>query len=293
VSPKISICIPTYRQEAFLRRTLESIAIQSFKDYEVIVTDDSPDDRVEKTVMGRRWFDNLRYVRNAERLGAPGNWNRAVSLATGEYVKLLHHDDWFPDPESLGEFAALLDGNPAADFAFGATLVCGTDGEVKRVHALSPRELGEIRRDLNRLFPRNLIGSPSATIYRRSIGEEYDVTLKWVVDLEFYIRLLKKNGAFAYSARPLVCTVDGAPHQVTAECLGRREVELSEWVRLFQRLDVSGKVYWSHVRFFRELFERHDVRSLDELTGLGVKKPIPGIVRVLIRLHALRRRLSF
>ena len=41
--PKVSICIPCYKQTVFLKRTLDSITTQSYEDFEVIVTDDTPD----------------------------------------------------------------------------------------------------------------------------------------------------------------------------------------------------------------------------------------------------------
>ena len=46
-SPLISICIPAYKRIDYLQKLLDSISIQTFKDYEVIVTDDSPDESVE------------------------------------------------------------------------------------------------------------------------------------------------------------------------------------------------------------------------------------------------------
>ena len=48
MTPLISICIPAYKRAAFIKRLLDSIAIQSFQDYEVVITDDSPGDDVEQ-----------------------------------------------------------------------------------------------------------------------------------------------------------------------------------------------------------------------------------------------------
>jgi glycosyltransferase involved in cell wall biosynthesis len=42
MNPLISICIPAYKRTEFLQRLLDSIDIQTFKNFEVIVTDDSP-----------------------------------------------------------------------------------------------------------------------------------------------------------------------------------------------------------------------------------------------------------
>ena len=47
---KVSICIPAYGNPVGICRLLESVRIQKYRDFEVIVTDDSPDDSVEKAV---------------------------------------------------------------------------------------------------------------------------------------------------------------------------------------------------------------------------------------------------
>lgn len=47
---KVSICIPAYKQPEFLKRCLDSVFEQSYTDYEVIITDDSPDNEIEKLV---------------------------------------------------------------------------------------------------------------------------------------------------------------------------------------------------------------------------------------------------
>ena len=48
MKPFISICIPAYKRVNYLKRLLESVAIQTFNDYEVIITDDSDDNSVRE-----------------------------------------------------------------------------------------------------------------------------------------------------------------------------------------------------------------------------------------------------
>ena len=47
MNPFVSICIPAYKRISYLKRLLESIIIQTYKDYEVIITDDSDNDSVK------------------------------------------------------------------------------------------------------------------------------------------------------------------------------------------------------------------------------------------------------
>ena len=99
--PKVSICIPAYNRPDTLRRCLKSIAGQSFRDFEVIITDDSLTDNVEKAVNEFRDMLAIRYYKNNVRLGSPKNWNSAVRRANGKYIKIIHHDDWFSTENSL------------------------------------------------------------------------------------------------------------------------------------------------------------------------------------------------
>src|SRR5215470_3166789 len=102
---KISICIPTFQRVNFLKRLLDSISVQSFKDFEVIVTDDSPEDDVRKLSQEYENKFSLRYFKNVVPLGTPANWNQAIRHARGEWIKLMHDDDWFSSSESLEIFS--------------------------------------------------------------------------------------------------------------------------------------------------------------------------------------------
>src|SRR4051812_42190862 len=96
--PFISICIPAYKRVAYLQQLLESIAAQTFKDFEVIVTDDSNDDSVRRLADGFSDKLKIKYFKNEVPLGSPGNWNAAVQHATGKWIKIMHDDDWFSEP---------------------------------------------------------------------------------------------------------------------------------------------------------------------------------------------------
>ena len=96
-TPAVSVCIPSYNGAEYIERTLRSVLAQTFADFELIVCDDgSTDDTVSRV---QRMDDaRIRVVTPDARAGAAGNFQRAVSLARGEYVKLLCQDDLlYPD----------------------------------------------------------------------------------------------------------------------------------------------------------------------------------------------------
>ena len=272
MSPKLSLCIPTYNQTNFLRKTLESIIQQKFQAFEIIITDDSDTDDVRHLIESFSFDIKIQYLKNSERLDSPENWNYAMSLAQGDYIKILHHDDWLAHENALEQFVDLLDQNPQADFAFGRTIVW-TNGQT-RVHPVSSEELDYLSKDPLYLIQRNCIGAPSATIFRnRPDLIQFDPKIQWLVDLDFYIRLLQINPKFVFQETPLIYTANQANHQVTAKFLLNKEDELNEYFYLFEKYQLSDKLNEDYLIVFRRLFLKYDILDIKELEF--IKSDIP------------------
>lgn len=93
--PLISICIPTYNRPSLLKRTLLSIDADG-DDLEIIVTDNSTDDQSRKVVEEtlRTVPCSWRYHKNEPPVSPANNMNAGIHLARGEYVYILHDDDY-------------------------------------------------------------------------------------------------------------------------------------------------------------------------------------------------------
>ena len=126
---KVSICIPVYNNPNGLKKLLDSIRIQDYKDYEVIVSDDSDHkhaDLCKEIALSYSEYMTIRYIRHKS-TGKPGdNWNSSISDASGEYIKMMFHDDWFTDSSSLGRYVGLLD-NSKAQCAFSGSMQVSDD----------------------------------------------------------------------------------------------------------------------------------------------------------------------
>lgn len=239
--PKVSICIPAYGNPEGIQRLLDSIREQTFTDYEVVLTDDSPDDSVKAVALGAG-IERLHYHKNETRLGATGNWNEAVRRAKGVYIKMMHHDDWFSQPDSLGRFAELLDSAPDAALAFcGSWQVTLRQGDAadRFSRSISDGQEALIREDWRNLFLGNYIGAPSATIYRRN-DEEYEPRLTWVMDVEYYMRLLKKKPKIVCTKDPLVC-IGVSENQLTEKCREDGKLNIFEYGFLFLEFKLSDE----------------------------------------------------
>jgi glycosyltransferase involved in cell wall biosynthesis len=93
--PKVSICMPAFRDSRWLHDAIQSALSQSVQDIEVILTDDSGGSL--RSAVASFEDPRIRYFANSVRLGLAGNHCEAISRARGEFVAFLHDDDrWAP-----------------------------------------------------------------------------------------------------------------------------------------------------------------------------------------------------
>jgi glycosyltransferase involved in cell wall biosynthesis len=93
LSPLVTIAIPTYnRADSYLPLTLQSALAQSYRNIEILVSDNASTDSTETLVKGIG-DPRLRYFRHSINIGASNNFNFCFKQATGQYLLLLHDDD--------------------------------------------------------------------------------------------------------------------------------------------------------------------------------------------------------
>lgn len=121
MSPRISLAIPVFNGENYLRLAIDSILAQDFHDFELIITDNASTDGTQAICEEAAAGDSrIRYHRNPRNLGAAPNYNRGYELARGEFLKWCAHDDLL-SPNYLSACLRVLAANPDAALAFGAT----------------------------------------------------------------------------------------------------------------------------------------------------------------------------
>ena len=113
-TPRISIGLPVYNGEKYLRGALQSILNQTFADFELIISDNASTDATGEICRGFAAKDSrVRYYRNEVNIGAAPNHNRVFELATGEYFKWAAHDDLYPK-EMLQRCFEVLEKSPSS-----------------------------------------------------------------------------------------------------------------------------------------------------------------------------------
>jgi glycosyltransferase involved in cell wall biosynthesis len=229
--PKISICVPTFQRVNFLKRLLESIAVQVYRDFEVIVTDDSPGSEVQALCEQYNGNFIIHYIKNPNTLGTPANWNQAIKHARGEWIKLMHDDDWFSSPNSLKIFVEKI--TPQYKFiSSGYSRIYDNNIKAPEKIISSSSKNKAVEKQPALLFANNIIGPPSVTLVHHSVDLKYDETLKWRVDIDFYIRVLAQEHKFIYIDQLLI-NVGMSASQITQSSINDPAVELPEgWIML-------------------------------------------------------------
>jgi glycosyltransferase involved in cell wall biosynthesis len=98
VKPLISIAMATYNGEKYLKEQLDSIYAQTYKNIEVIVTDDCSTDKTVEILEQYTQTKGLKYYVNESNLGFVRNFEKVISLCSGTYIALSDQDDiWFPN----------------------------------------------------------------------------------------------------------------------------------------------------------------------------------------------------
>lgn len=239
-----------------LIRLLESLRLQTFKDFEIVVTDDTPDDSIEKLLKNDANDLPIRYIRNKQQLGTPENWNESIRHARGKWIKLMHNDDWFHSPDALKSFYETAVANQECRFFFSAFQnVEEKNGHVEVVKCDWFDQVF-LRISPLHLFKRVYVGNPSCTFIHRDVAEFYDNRFKFVVDFEYYIRCFRKLKRYRYVDKVLL-NIGFHEEQVTKHTFEVPSVQIPENLLLLQlmgkRILRNPFVFDYYWRLFRNM----------------------------------------
>jgi len=267
MKPLVSICIPTYKQTEYLKKCLDSILQQDFKDFELIISDDTPDDTIEQFLKTILKDHSYSYTRNISALGTPENWNSAIKKAEGKYIKIMHHDDFFTQTDSLRLMVEEIE-NQQAFFLFCQTDVWYSKTNTHRIHSISNEQLSLLRTKPEFLFFKNMIGAPSATLCINNKAFSYDKNFKWLVDIDFYMQYLFSLQKVIHINKPLISTAHDTVGQVTASVIDDNNLQIREHVLLFNKIKKHTHNKSGFASFFDYLFYKYNVQSYSELESI-------------------------
>ena len=259
----VSVCIPVYKKIDYVKRLLESILKQSYKDIEVIISDDSPNDSLKNELEPYFAYLKIHYYHHKVSLGSPSNWNFAIEKSTGEYFMLIHQDDWLSDETAIAQFVYVLDNQKSIDFVYCRNTAIKENGEKIILQGMKSL-LNKLHIYPYRLIISDVIGPPSNVMLRSNIKNivQYDNKYIWLVDVDYYIRLLQNNFKYVYLNNHLV-SIGLHKDQTTEYCNQNRHIMFKENVWLAKKIEkyvfddiLVYDYFWRLLRNYNILNER-------------------------------------
>ncbi|MBR1579435.1 MAG: glycosyltransferase family 2 protein [Selenomonadaceae bacterium] len=209
MTPTVSVIVPMYNAENFIKPALESLLTQTFTDFEVILIDDCSTDR---TLEIAKTFDDprIRLVVNEKNLGNPGSArNVGLEHAIGEYVYFMDDDDLLL-PNCLETFIDAIGDN---DVAFDVSSLWADNGDAQSIEKLNCQvvrrgALTEISSDPKQRIWSELVNHkmhypPWLFLYRRALLKDIRFPDCVAEDVFFLLDVLLSTDRIVKFAEPL------------------------------------------------------------------------------------------
>lgn len=240
--PLVSLCIPAYNNEAYICDTIESILAQTYQNIELIIVDDCSKDATLEVIKAYEAKDSrVKVYSNEKNLGMAGNWNKALSLTTGEYVKLICADDRLV-PTCIEREVEMFEKYPSAVLVQSDSRLISLDGKKKGFYTrYGHKPLVSGKKVLRAgFFNKDYFGGPQASLIRRSAYEKsggIDSSFTYIVDYELLAKIAVQ-GDIAIIREPLNefrVRHESNTGQVMHIGSAKNKIYLDEHRRLFKR----------------------------------------------------------
>ncbi len=186
--PKISVIMPVYNSEKYLKEATDSILSQTYTDFEFIIIDDCSSDSSVKII--EEYEDNrIVFIKNEENLGVAKTLNRGLSICKGEFIARMDSDDISLSERFEKQLKYLEENKNTAVVSCGVQTFC--DDKIISETGWSNSEPAKIKKDL---FFSCAIAHPTVMMRTSAIKEVggYDPDYNGVEDYELWCRVSEK-----------------------------------------------------------------------------------------------------
>lgn len=218
--PKISIIVPVYKVEKYLSRCVDSILLQTFTDFELILVDDGSIDESGNICDAYLEKDKRVKVIHKKNGGVSSARNAGLDLAVGKYIMFCDSDDYV-DPRWCEEMFTMMESQNIEMCFCGYYLFDNQSNVVMEERLFSKRKKIEMHRtDIWDVYMKGFLNMPWNKIYRKSIiidnNIRFDETINYNEDLLFVLDYLRCiQGEFGVCNIPLYFYVQGIPGSLT------------------------------------------------------------------------------
>ena len=198
---KISICIPTWEQYGrgldFLKNNFDCILNQTYKNFNVIISDHSLDDNIKNLCNSYSDKFEIKYIKNGNLLGnGPANTNNTIIHADGDIIKIIFQDDFLYQDNALELIAKEFENDDCNWLVTGCNHT-NDDGKTFS-NFMVPRWNDQMATGIN------TISSPSVLSFRNINPCLFDEELTMLMDCEMYYQLYIRYGLPKIIMDPLI-----------------------------------------------------------------------------------------
>jgi glycosyltransferase involved in cell wall biosynthesis len=192
VNPEVSVILPVYNAEAFLKEAIDSVLTQTFPNFELLIINDGSTDSSDAIISSYR-DERIRYLKNEGNKGLIYTLNRGIDEARGRYLARMDADD-ICFPERLQEQKAWLDAHSST--AVAATFCQEIDSNGKRLGFFAPDRQVISASQIRRKMPeQNCITHPSVMGRTKVFRQyRYSNTQRNIEDYDLWLRILSDGG---------------------------------------------------------------------------------------------------
>jgi glycosyltransferase involved in cell wall biosynthesis len=200
-APTISIITVTFNAEKHLEETILSVANQTFKNIEYLIVDGLSKDNTLNIV---KKHDNTvtKYISEKDS-GVYDAMNKGVSIASGDYIMLLHAGDLLHDNEVLERVFSQC-GKLNSDIIYADTAIINESYQTVGLrHLKPPKHLSY------KSFQKGMVVCHQAFIVKKALCDQHDIQYAIAADIDWAIRITKKANSFCFYDAPLVKFMQG------------------------------------------------------------------------------------
>ena len=268
MKPSLSVIVPVYNVEKSLKRCLESILVQSWNNYEIILVDDGSTDRSAQICDSYAEKYEMIRVIHKENNGLSDTRNRGIEQASGEYVYFPDSDDWL-EPNTFSDLSDVIEELTYDIISFNREFV--TSEEEKLVSA-KPRiqKLSGKQALLEMLKQGDVTGFANDKIYRKNLFLDNDIEFpvgKYYEDLGTNYKLFLKSTKVYVTNQKYYHYLIANPDSITQSW---NEQKLKDMFGFYKEIYYSSLV--------REKIEEFEIESLQAYY-------INGLVHILSSLY--------
>ena len=260
----VSVIIPTYNRENFIKKALDSVIAQTYLNFEVIVMDDGSTDNTREVVDG---YNNkkISYFYQENR-GIAGARNAAINKSSGDYIAFLDSDDYWL-PEKLERQMALFHEHSEYGMVASCCASIRLDGSFRKKNRTG--KSGWVLKDL---FVKNFIRTSSAMIKREYLEKAglFDEKLRECEEYDLWLRIAALCPV-GFINESLAVYVDN-PDGISTDSLEGRLFRLKVLEKDYLKKKIQKKIYVRRIADTCHYIGRHHLKRGNIKQGIDYLK---------------------